>query len=224
VCEKCGPDHGHQWGRSAVPGLLRLPRVQEYQGAPRQWNGGSDAGGNGNGESGGARASVRDLRTPMVLSAGRSGRSWPVPDIPTAGRWSSRKAPALPPEPTDQVCETCGAPWCCTGRFGRFYSCSNYPSQDVSHPIGVNCPQCGGPPRPGAPSAADFYAAPRILACAFTDVEPPRAGSMSDCGHPSWWKNAASRASRWPDQGGFEYSRNGRRGSARRQKAVSNVQ
>jgi DNA topoisomerase-1 len=52
-------------------------------------------------------------------------------------------------EPTDEVCPTCGQPMVIkTGRFGRFMSCSAYPTCKTTRPIlkdsGATCPLCGG--------------------------------------------------------------------------------
>lgn len=52
------------------------------------------------------------------------------------------------PEPTDQVCEECGSPMVIKrGRFGRFLSCSDFPTCKNAKPlqthIEADCPKCG---------------------------------------------------------------------------------
>ena len=52
------------------------------------------------------------------------------------------------PEPTDQVCEQCGRPMVIKrGRFGRFLSCSDFPTCKNAKPlqthIEADCPKCG---------------------------------------------------------------------------------
>jgi DNA topoisomerase-1 len=61
------------------------------------------------------------------------------------GTWE--KVP--PPPPTDEICETCGAPMTIKrGRFGSFLACTRYPECKTTKPIslGVKCPRpgCGG--------------------------------------------------------------------------------
>ena len=55
----------------------------------------------------------------------------------------------VPPQTTDEVCETCGAPMTIKrGRFGSFLACTRYPDCKTTKPIslGVKCPRpgCGG--------------------------------------------------------------------------------
>ncbi|HEY5950655.1 MAG TPA: type I DNA topoisomerase, partial [Kofleriaceae bacterium] len=55
----------------------------------------------------------------------------------------------VPPQTTDEVCETCGAPMTVKrGRFGSFLACTRYPDCKTTKPIslGVKCPRpgCGG--------------------------------------------------------------------------------
>ncbi|MBA3820419.1 MAG: type I DNA topoisomerase [Deltaproteobacteria bacterium] len=55
----------------------------------------------------------------------------------------------VPPQTTDEVCETCGAPMTVKrGRFGSFLACTKYPDCKTTKPIslGVKCPRpgCGG--------------------------------------------------------------------------------
>jgi DNA topoisomerase-1 len=52
----------------------------------------------------------------------------------------------VPPQTTDEVCETCGAPMTHKrGRFGAFLACSRYPDCKTTKPIslGVKCPREG---------------------------------------------------------------------------------
>jgi DNA topoisomerase-1 len=56
----------------------------------------------------------------------------------------------LTEEKTEKTCPECGAPLVLKmGRFGKFYSCSNFPDCKYTEPaednkIGVKCPKCGG--------------------------------------------------------------------------------
>jgi DNA topoisomerase-1 len=84
----------------------------------------------------------------MVLKRGRFGPFLACsgyPECRTVVRVSQQAVPA-PLEPTNEICEACGAPMVIrTGRFGRFISCSTYPKCKTVKPIpiGVNCPKCG---------------------------------------------------------------------------------
>ncbi|MFA5367906.1 MAG: type I DNA topoisomerase, partial [Dehalococcoidia bacterium] len=62
----------------------------------------------------------------------------------------------VPDEPTDEVCEKCGAPMVIkNGRYGKFMACSGYPECKNAKPVnkgevaeektGEDCPTCGKP-------------------------------------------------------------------------------
>jgi DNA topoisomerase-1 len=92
---------------------------------------------------------------PMVIKWGRRGSFLACQGYPECrntmevvknldGTWEK-----VPPETTDEVCETCGAPMTIKrGRFGSFLACTRYPDCKTTKPIslGVKCPRpgCGG--------------------------------------------------------------------------------
>jgi len=92
---------------------------------------------------------------PMVVKWGRNGNFLACQGYPECrntmevvknldGTWEK-----VPPETTDEVCETCGAPMTIKrGRFGSFLACTRYPDCKTTKPIslGVKCPRpgCGG--------------------------------------------------------------------------------
>nr|MBA3503848.1 type I DNA topoisomerase [Deltaproteobacteria bacterium] len=92
---------------------------------------------------------------PMVIKWGRNGSFLACSGYPECrttmevvknldGTWEK-----VPPQTTDEVCETCGAPMTVKrGRFGSFLACTKYPDCKTTKPIslGVKCPRqgCGG--------------------------------------------------------------------------------
>ncbi|HET9623894.1 MAG TPA: type I DNA topoisomerase [Kofleriaceae bacterium] len=92
---------------------------------------------------------------PMVIKWGRNGSFLACQGYPECrntqevvknldGTWEK-----VPPQTTDEVCETCGAPMTVKrGRFGSFLACTKYPECKTTKPIslGVKCPRpgCGG--------------------------------------------------------------------------------
>ncbi|MGE0546436.1 MAG: type I DNA topoisomerase [Kofleriaceae bacterium] len=92
---------------------------------------------------------------PMVIKWGRNGSFLACQGYPECrntqevvknldGSWEK-----VPPQTTDEVCETCGAPMTVKrGRFGSFLACTRYPDCKTTKPIslGVKCPRpgCGG--------------------------------------------------------------------------------
>ena len=91
----------------------------------------------------------------MVIKWGRNGSFLACQGYPECrntmevvknldGTWEK-----VPPQTTDEVCETCGAPMTIKrGRFGSFLACTRYPDCKTTKPIslGVKCPKpgCGG--------------------------------------------------------------------------------
>ncbi|MGE0398727.1 MAG: type I DNA topoisomerase [Kofleriaceae bacterium] len=92
---------------------------------------------------------------PMVIKWGRNGSFLACQGYPECrntmevvknldGTWEK-----VPPQTTDEICETCGAPMTVKrGRFGSFLACTKYPECKTTKPIslGVKCPRpgCGG--------------------------------------------------------------------------------
>ena len=92
---------------------------------------------------------------PMVIKWGRNGSFLACSGYPECrttmevvknldGTWEK-----VPPQTTDEICETCGAPMTIKrGRFGSFLACTRYPECKTTKAIslGVKCPRpgCGG--------------------------------------------------------------------------------
>jgi DNA topoisomerase I len=95
-----------------------------------------------------------------------------------------------PVEETDQICPVCGSPMVIKlGRFGRFLSCSNYPtcthSEQLLLRIGVPCPEpgCGGDViERHTRRGRVFYGCSRYPTCRFASWDRPLAERCPECG------------------------------------------
>jgi len=93
-----------------------------------------------------------------------------------------------PVEQTDQICPACGNPMVIKlGRFGRFLSCSNYPtcthSEQLLTRIGVPCPKDGGDViERRTKRGRTFYGCSNYPACDFASWDRPLAEPCPVCG------------------------------------------
>ena len=93
-----------------------------------------------------------------------------------------------PVEQTDQICPVCGNPMVIKlGRFGRFLSCSNYPtcthSEQLLTRIGVPCPKDSGDViERRTKRGRTFYGCSNYPACDFASWDRPLAEPCSVCG------------------------------------------
>ncbi|MBI4304726.1 MAG: type I DNA topoisomerase [Chloroflexi bacterium] len=96
-------------------------------------------------------------------------------------------------EPSEEICEKCERPMVIkTGRFGKFLSCSGFPTCRNSRPLristGAKCPECGGELRQqqgrasqGRP-ARPFYGCSNYPTCKFTTNRKPVKEPCPSCG------------------------------------------
>jgi len=93
-----------------------------------------------------------------------------------------------PVEQTDQICPVCGNPMVIKlGRFGRFLSCSNYPtcthSEQLLTRIGVPCPKDSGDViERRTKRGRTFYGCSNYPACDFASWDRPLAEPCPVCG------------------------------------------
>lgn len=92
-------------------------------------------------------------------------------------------------EPTDEVCEKCGAPMVIKlGRFGKFMACSGFPDCRNSKPlltrIGVECPTChqGEIVERRSRKGRKFYGCERYPDCDFVSWNKPISIPCPECG------------------------------------------
>lgn len=127
----------------------------------------------------------------MVMKRGRFGPFLGCsgyPECKTIRKLSpAEAASARPaPQPTDEVCEKCGNPMVLReGRYGRFLSCSTYPTCKHLKPIsiGVTCPQCSSPlSERRTKRGRVFYGCTAYPKCAFAIWDRPVPEPCPQCG------------------------------------------
>ena len=94
-----------------------------------------------------------------------------------------------PVEETDQICPDCGSPMVIKmGRYGRFLSCSNYPTcthaEQLLTRIGLACPNgCGGDViERRTKRGRTFYGCSNYPACTFASWDRPLPEPCPECG------------------------------------------
>lgn len=135
----------------------------------------------------------------MIIKAGRFGKFAACPNYPTCkntrslndeGENGDKKAA----EPTDMVCEKCGAPMVLrTGRYGKFYACSAFPKcrhiVNTDNSIGVPCPLCGKEiTTKRAKGRNVFYSCSDYPNCSFSSWDRPSAEKCPSCGGILYYK------------------------------------
>ncbi len=91
-------------------------------------------------------------------------------------------------EPTDELCEKCGSPMVIKrGRFGKFISCSNFPTCKNAKPIQTHieadCPECGSKlVEKRTKRKKVFYGCSNYPKCEFAVWEKPLTVPCPDCG------------------------------------------
>lgn len=93
------------------------------------------------------------------------------------------------PKMTSEICPNCGKPLVLKkGRFGEFFSCSDYPNCKFIRSInaGVKCPECKEGELVSKPGAKNkrFYGCSRYPECKFTTSFKPYAIACVECNNP----------------------------------------
>lgn len=95
---------------------------------------------------------------------------------------------------TDVICDKCGAPmFINSGKFGAYYSCSNYPScqnikpvnEKVAIPTDKICPKCGGVMVEREGKFGKFLACSNYPKCKHTVSLTESVGICPECGKPT---------------------------------------
>ena len=192
ICERCGGRMVIRWGRFgrflACANYPECKGTRELPPELKEENGdGEDANASGETEA----APCENCGRPMVMKRGRFGPFLGCsgyPECKTIRKLSpAEAASARPaPQPTDEVCEKCGSPMVLReGRYGRFLSCSTYPTCKHVKPvsIGVKCPQCGNPlSERRTKRGRVFYGCTAYPACAFAIWDRPVPEPCPRCG------------------------------------------
>lgn len=192
ICERCGSRMVIRWGRFGR--FLACSNYPECKGtreltAELKGEHGTDEDVDTSAEA--ATAPCENCGRPMVMKRGRFGPFLGCsgyPECKTIRKLSpAEAASARPaPQPTDEVCEKCGNPMVLReGRFGRFLSCSTYPTCKHLKPIsiGVTCPQCGSPlSERRTKRGRVFYGCTAYPKCAFAIWDRPVPEPCPQCG------------------------------------------
>ncbi len=142
----------------------------------------------------------------MIVKSGRFGKFAACPNYPkcknTVKLDKNGKPAAVKerpePEKTDMVCEKCGAPMVIrTSRYGKFYSCSNFPRCKNTKPLEsaaqAFCPECGKPIAKKFSKKGSFYACTGYPACSFSTSNTPVDQVCPECGKTMFEKKSGAR-------------------------------
>lgn len=192
ICERCGSRMVIRWGRFGrflacanypeCKGTRELPpELKEEHGIEEATDTSSEV----------KVEPCENCGRPMVMKRGRFGPFLGCsgyPECKTIRKLSQAEAVSArsAPQPTDEVCEKCGNPMVLReGRFGRFLSCSTYPTCKHVKPIsiGVNCPQCRSPlSERRTKRGRAFYGCTAYPKCAFAIWDRPVQEPCPRCG------------------------------------------
>ncbi len=192
ICERCGSRMVIRWGRFGR--FLACSNYPECKGtreltAELKGEHGTDEDVDTSAEA--AATPCENCGRPMVMKRGRFGPFLGCsgyPECKTIRKLSpAEAASARPaPQPTDEVCEKCGSPMVLReGRYGRFLSCSTYPTCKHLKPIsiGVTCPQCGSSlSERRTKRGRVFYGCTAYPKCAFAIWDRPVPEPCPQCG------------------------------------------
>ena len=130
----------------------------------------------------------------MIVKSGRFGKFAACPNYPTCKNTKPLDKDGKPKEkaadtaePTDLICEKCGAPMVKrTGRYGSFYACSKYPSCKhtikIQNEIGVQCPLCSSAiVTKRAKNRTVFFSCSNYPKCNFSSWDQPTTEKCPKC-------------------------------------------
>lgn len=132
--------------------------------------------------------------SPMAVKRGKNGEFLGCTNYPKCksivnfSRDTSGKIVVEKPKQTDELCPQCGKPLMIRkGRFGEFYSCSDYPKCKFirSMNAGVKCPKCNEGELVSKKGLKNrtFYACSRYPDCDYIAPHKPVAIACVTCGH-----------------------------------------
>ncbi len=141
----------------------------------------------------------------MVVKSGRFGRFAACPNYPSCKNTkplskdgkTEKKTERAPEEPTDKICEKCGAPVVLReGKFGKFYACSNFPKCDytmnIQTTLGIPCPLCGKDIVVKHGKKKVFYGCSGYPECNFSSWDIPTDQKCPNCGKMLFGKKGGS--------------------------------
>ena len=130
----------------------------------------------------------------MIVKSGRFGKFAACPNYPACKNTKPldkdgkpKEKTAETAEPTDLICEACGAPMVKrTGRYGSFYACSKYPACKhtikIQNEIGVQCPLCSSAiVTKRAKNRTVFFSCSNYPKCNFSSWDQPTTEKCPKC-------------------------------------------
>lgn len=137
----------------------------------------------------------------MIVKNGRYGKFAACPNYPECKNTKPLDRDGNPaekvrdnPEPTDVICDRCGAPMVKRhGRYGDFLACSRFPecknTKHLAQEIGVKCPKCGSElVRRISKNRSVFYSCEKYPDCDFVSWDMPTNEACPNCGKPLYIK------------------------------------
>ncbi|MBP5208324.1 MAG: type I DNA topoisomerase [Clostridia bacterium] len=131
----------------------------------------------------------------MIVKSGRFGKFAACPNYPECKNTVKLDKEGRPvakrekqePEKTDIICDKCGGAMVLRhGRFGDFYSCSNFPrcrnTKPVESTADAVCPDCGRPVVKKYSKKGQFYACTGYPECKFSTSCKPSDKKCPACG------------------------------------------
>ena len=139
----------------------------------------------------------------MIVKNGKFGKFAACPNYPKCkntvkldknGKPYTEKEKQEP----DMVCEKCGAPMVIrTSRYGKFYSCSNFPrcrnTKPLKNTAEAFCPECGKPIAKKFSKKGSFYACTGYPECSFSTSNTPVEQVCPECGKTMFEKKSGAR-------------------------------
>ena len=141
--------------------------------------------------------------SPMIVKNGRFGKFAACENYPRCKNTVKLDKNGKPvgkkekeePEKTDMICDKCGGAMVVRhGRYGDFYSCSNFPkcrnTKPVTNDVQSVCPVCGKPIVKKFSGKRSFYACTGYPECKFSTSDTPSDKVCGSCGKTMFAKRS----------------------------------
>ena len=139
----------------------------------------------------------------MIVKNGKFGKFAACPNYPKCKNTvkldkNGKPAAEKEKQEPDMVCEKCGAPMVIrTSRYGKFYSCSNFPrcrnTKPLKNTAEAFCPECGKPIVKKFSKKGSFYACTGYPECSFSTSNTPVDQVCPECGKTMFERKSGAR-------------------------------